>query len=144
MQMSITALEHPNAKAHYDDEHGIVYVTYTGLLTAEASVAVYDWLGDLIAEVGIDMMYGEVFDFRDVEEFMPDNLLEARRKSRGYNLRNNVKKLPVAMIVSNFYQEEILRGPMQNVEENKRKRIVRNLADAIAFLHEWHAEQEES
>ncbi|MDQ7025310.1 MAG: hypothetical protein Q9P44_07095 [Anaerolineae bacterium] len=142
--MSISTLTHPNVSANYDAEHGIAYITYSGLLTAEVSTAVYEWLSALIEEIGIDNMYGEVFDFRDVKEFMPDNLLQARRKSRGYNLRNNVKKLPIAMIVENFYQEEILRGPMQNVEENKRKRIVRKLDDALAFLHEWHAEQEDS
>lgn len=142
MLMNISALTHPNVSATYDDEQGIAYITYSGSLTAEVSTAVYDWLSDLIEEIGIDNMYGEVFDFRGVKEFMPDNLLQARRKSRGYNLRNNVKKLPIAMIVANFYQEEILRGPMQNVEENKRKRIVRKLDDAVAFLHEWHADQE--
>jgi hypothetical protein len=141
--MGISALKHDNATAHYDDDSGIAYITYTGLLTADASTAVYEWLSDLIAEVGIDNMYGEVFDFRAVKEFMPDNLLQARRKSRGYNLRNDVKKLPVAMIVENYYQEEILRGPMQNVEENKRKRIVRKMDDALAFLHEWHADKEQ-
>jgi hypothetical protein len=137
--MPIPDLKHPNAKAFYNVDNGIAYITYMGYLTADASIAVYDWLNDLIAEVGIDNMYGEIFDFRIVEEFMPDNLLEARRKSRGYNIRNNVKKLPVAMIVSNHYQEEILRGPMQNVEENKRKIIVWTMADALNFLKEWHA-----
>jgi hypothetical protein len=142
--MSVPALNHPNATAEYNAEEGIAYITYNGNLTAEVTTVVYDWLSELIEAIGIDNMYGEVFDFRDVEEFMPDNLLQARRKSRGYNLRNDVKKLPVAMIVSNFYQEEILRGPMQNVEENKRKRIVRKMDDALAFLHEWHADEESS
>jgi hypothetical protein len=47
------------------------------------------------------------------------------------------------MIVSNYYQEEILRGPMQNVEENKRKTVVWNMGEAIAFLHEWHQTQKQ-
>ena len=46
------------------------------------------------------------------------------------------------MIVGNYYQEGILRGPMQNVEENKRKTVVWNEDDAMSFLHEWHEKNE--
>ena len=44
------------------------------------------------------------------------------------------------MICANFYQEEILRGPMQNVPENQRKRIVRTEDEALEFIEEWHRE----
>ena len=142
--MTISPLKTEKASAYYDEESHIAFVKYSGLLTADESLAVYDWLGDLLQEVGLDNMYGEVFDFRKVSEFATDNLMDARRNSRRYNMRNNVRRLPVSMIVSNYYQEEILRGPMQNVEENKRKSIVWNMDDAIAFLHEWHEKQKEN
>lgn len=142
--MNIAALKHENAEASYDEASGIAHITYQGLLTADATNAVYEWLGDLIDEVGLDELYGEVFDFRAVKEFMPDNLIDARRNSRRYNMRHDVKRLPVAMIIANYYQEEILRGPMQNVEKNKRKAIVWNMDEAIAFLHEWHATKEQA
>lgn len=135
-------LHHEKAQAHYDEASRIAYITYTGLLDAEASTAVYDWLADLVDAVGVDGIYGEIFDFRKVQEFMADNLMQARRSSRRYNMRHNVRRFPVAMIISNYYQEEILRGPMQNVEENKRKTIVWNPEDALAFLHEWHASKD--
>jgi hypothetical protein len=135
--MPIPPLEHPNASAYYDEQTRIAYITYRGSLTAEASVAVYDWLGDLTQMEGL--IYGEVFDFRPVQEFAPDNLMEARKKSRRRNLRSNIHHLPVAMIVKDFYQEEILRGPMQNVPENQRKAIVQTVQDALTFIHEWHA-----
>ncbi|PJF33434.1 MAG: hypothetical protein CUN57_02205, partial [Phototrophicales bacterium] len=83
---------------------------------------------------------GEVFDFRGVDTFGPDNLFEARKKSRGFNLKQNVSDIPVAMICANFYQEEILRGPMQNVPENPRKMIVHNEAEALQFIRDWHNE----
>jgi hypothetical protein len=133
-------LDHSNAQAYFDPETGIAHITYFGLLTAEASTAVYDWLADIAQKVGIEKIYGEIFDFREVTEFLPDNLLEARRKSKRYNLSNDIRQLPVAMIVKDFYQEEILRGPMQNVEENQRKTIVQNMDDAVQFLHQWHHE----
>jgi hypothetical protein len=135
--MAVTPLEHPNAKAHFDEDTRIAFIRYSGYLTAEVSTVVYDWLADVNQAYGVP--YGEVFDFRDVTEFMPDNILEARKKSRRRNLRGEVHHMPVAMIVKDYYQEEILRGPMQNVPENPRKTIVKAMDEALAFLHQWHA-----
>lgn len=140
--MSIAPLSLENANARYDTDSKIAFIEYKGVLTADDSVAVYEWLADLVEAVGLENIYGEIFDFREVTEFAPDNLMEARRNSRRYNMRNRIRSLPVAMIISNFYQEEILRGPMQNVEENKRKAVVWEMDDAVTFLNEWHAEQE--
>lgn len=142
--MFIDDLQMHNAQAHFDPETKIAQIRYQGELTAEESTAVYDWLGDLIDTVGLEAIYGEIFDFRDVTTFAPDNLMEARRNSRRYNLRNKVHGLPVAMIISSFYQEEILRGPMQNVEENKRKTIVWKMEEARTFLDDWHAAREKT
>lgn len=142
--MSNEPLQMDKATARYDEESKIAFIKYKGVLTAEESTAVYDWLHDLIEVIGLDEIYGEVFDFREVTEFAPDNLMQARRNSRRYNMRNNVRRLPVAMIISSFYQEEILRGPMQNVEENKRKAIVWEEDEAVAFLKEWHVDQEKA
>ena len=141
--MVIEPLQQANAEAQFDENTQIAYITYRGLLDASATNAVYDWLGNLIDEIGIENLYGEIFDFREVKEFMPDNLIEARRNSRRYNMRNDVRTLPVAMVISNYYHEEILRGPMQNVEENKRKAIVWNMENAEAFLQGWHASRKE-
>lgn len=137
------ALKREQATAYFDEDSRIAYITYRGVISGEESTAVYDWLADLVEEQGLENIYGEIFDFRLVSEFAADNLMEARRNSRRYNMRNNVRNLPVAMIISNYYQEEILRGPMQNVEENKRKTVVWNMDDARAFLDEWHAAQED-
>lgn len=134
--MTIPVLSHPNARAEYNAETRVATITYSGFLNAEASTAVYDWLADLAQHVGL--VYGEVFDFRQVTEFMPDNLMEARKKSRRRALRPQTQLVPVAMIVKDFYQEEILRGPMQNVPENQRKAIVHSVDEALAFLQDWH------
>jgi hypothetical protein len=138
----MTPLNIQNARAHYDADSRIVFITYRGLLSAEASTQVYHWLHDLMLELGSENLYGEVWDFREVQEFLPDNLMDARKKSRGLNLRINVD-FPVAMVVKDFYQEEILRGPMQNVPENTRKAIVRTMDEAHQFLAEWHTAQQD-
>jgi hypothetical protein len=132
----IAPLEGHNVTCHYDDATNIAYVTYRGQLDAAASAMAYDWLALVSETVGVP--YGEVFDFREVTEFSQDNLMEARKKSRRRNLRANVHQFPVAMIVKDPYQEEILRGPMQVVPENPRKAIVRTPVEAVAFIQAWH------
>ncbi|MEM6282446.1 MAG: hypothetical protein AAF787_09665, partial [Chloroflexota bacterium] len=98
----------------------------------------YKWLGDLIVCIGTERLYGEIFDFRDVRSFSTDNLIDARKKSRKMNIMMNTQDFPVAMVVANDMQEQILRGPMRIMEENPRKRIVHATEDALAFLDEWH------
>ena len=139
--MAVLPLDTPNATAHYDEENNIVWVTYIGLLDAEATASVYKWLSAFFETRDNQDIDGLVFDFRKVDTFGPDNLFEARKKSRGFNLRQDVSTLPVSMICANFYQEEILRGPMQNVPENNRKKIVKTDAEALAFIAEWHQER---
>lgn len=139
--MLIQPLETDNATVKYDEERNVIWVKYRGLLDATATAKVYSWLAEFFNAPDNNMVYGEVFDFRDVETFGPDNLFEARKKSRGFNLTQNVSDLPVAMICANFYQEEILRGPMQNVPENNRKMIVHDEDEALQFIFDWHKER---
>ena len=134
----MNSLSTAGASASYDDSTGIVLIAYRGDITREDSAAVYGWLDELISAIGVNAIYGEIFDFRDVTEFMADNLMEARSKSRSLNLRIDTSRFPVAMIVRNFYQQEILRGPMQNVPHNTRKRIVHSEGEALDFIMEWH------
>ncbi|QPC82976.1 hypothetical protein G4Y79_00965 [Phototrophicus methaneseepsis] len=142
--MVFRPLEHNQAYANYDDTTGIVYVTYRGNLDAETSTAVYSWLNGLLNMVGAESIYGEIWDFREVEQFMPDNLQDARKNSRIMNLKQDTGRFPVAMIIKDYYQEEILRGPMKNVPENQRKAIVRSVQEGLAFIKEWHTMQSTS
>jgi len=139
--MAIVPLKEEKVTARYDEETNTVYITYNGSLGAEDSGAAYKWIDTVIHEVGIENVYGEIFDFREVYEFLPENLMDARKKSRRMNMKNNIRNLPVAMIVNGLVQEEILRGPLQNVPENTRKRIVYSMDEAKAFLDEWHEAQ---
>ncbi len=140
----MNSLSTPGASASHDEQTGIVTITYRGDITRTEGAAVYGWLDELISTIGVDAIYGEIFDFRQVTEFMSDNLMEARSKSRSLNLRVDTTRFPVAMIVKDFYQQEILRGPMQNVPRNTRKRIVHSEAEALNFFHEWHQHRDAS
>lgn len=136
--MEIKRLEREHVVAHYNNERRVAYIEYRGILGAGASNAAYTWLEGVIEAVGIDNIYGEIFDFTKVTQFQPDNLIDARKNSRKLNLRVNIHNTPVAMIVRDEVQREILRGPMRNVPENKRKRIVGNENEAFAFFDEWY------
>lgn len=136
--MTKEKLQQERVEAYYDEEKKVAYIIYSGILGAEDSASAYQWLAELIAEIGIENIHGEIFDFRKVRQFQPDNLIDARKNSRKLNLRVNIHSTPVAMIVRDAVQEEILRGPMRNVPENKRKRIVQSEDEAFAFFREWH------
>lgn len=137
--MTIEALKQERVEAYYNPEEKIAYVVYSGILGADDSAAAYQWLNSLIQEIGIENIQGEIFDFTNVRQFQPDNLIDARKNSRKLNLKVDIHSTPVAMVVRDTVQEEILRGPMRNVPENKRKRIVHSRDEAYAFFREWHA-----
>ncbi|GAB1422464.1 hypothetical protein MASR2M15_26980 [Anaerolineales bacterium] len=130
-----------NVKAYFDLDSRIVYIHYNGILGADVTASVYEWLEELLEWVGTENILGEIFDFRNVVEFTPDNLMEARSKSRTMNFTRNTKAIPVAMVVDDPVHEQILRGPMRNVpEKNPRKIIVDTMSEAIAFIQNWHKE----
>jgi len=127
-------LKTEHAQAHFDPQTRLVHVTYTGDLDGDATVAVYDWLDQLYHEVDISSIRGQVFDFQKVTSFAQDNLVLARRNSNRMNMKTDVTHCPVALVIGDFYHEEILRTGMRIREENVRKRIVWNHEDALAFI----------
>ncbi len=140
--MGINQLDERQVTAYYNTTTSIAYITYRGELSAVESELAYGWLSELIEVVGTKALYGEVFDFREVKHFTVENLITAQKRSRRMNIMLNTQDFPVAMVVGNAMQEEILRGPMRIVIGNQRKRIVRSMDDAHAFLDEWHAEND--
>ena len=138
--MEYEQLQLERVSAYFDSDRKIAHITYSGILDADDSAAAYKWLNKLIDTIHIENIYGEIFDFREVKQFQPDNLIDARKHSRKLNLRVEIHGTPVAMVVRDSVQEEILRGPMRIVPENKRKRIVHSENEAYAFFEEWHQE----
>ena len=136
--MSVDRLEQKNVTAYFDPQTKIVHVIYRGQLGAEASDAAYTWLENVLETIGTSNIYGEIWDFRQVTLFTSDNLIDARRHSRKLNITMDVHHFPVAMVIRNSMQEEILRGPMRNVPGNDRKQIVRSPEQATDFLQSWN------
>lgn len=130
-------LETNQATAYYDPQSQIAHIRYNGVLSADVTVEVYGWLDEIYQSIGSENMSGQIFDFRDVEAFSEDNLQTARKTSNRMNMKVDNSHIPVALIVANHEQEEILRGPMRIPAEHVRKRIVWSEEEAQQFLVEW-------
>ena len=128
------------ASINFDPETRIVEIIYRGALDGETNARVYQWLEEFYQEVDISEIWGQIFDFRNVTEFLQDNLKTARRNSTRLNMRTDVSQCPAALVVNDFYHGEILRGSMRVSTENIRKRIVWSRQEALDFFEEWHAE----
>ena len=142
--MNIQPLVSEQATAYYNEEQHIIWVTYSGVLGADVTVQVYDWLNRLILAIGVDQIYGQIFDFSAVTEFQESNLQTARKTSKRMNIKVDTSHIPVALVVGNFYQEEILSGPMRVEAGHIRKRIVHSEAEALAFIEAWNLEHRET
>ena len=136
--MDYERLEIEQASAYFDPESRIVRVAYSGSLGSDVTVEVYAWLDGLVKEIGVDSINGQIFDFSNVTEFQESNLQTARKASKKMNIRIDTSKIPVALVVGTFYQEEILRGSMQISPDHVRKRIVKSEEEAMAFIEEWN------
>ncbi|MCU0480550.1 MAG: hypothetical protein MUE54_04980 [Anaerolineae bacterium] len=135
-------LEIPNATAIYDPETHITRIEYRGILDGDVTIQVYDWLDDLYRDIGLDAIMGQIFDFRKVQAFEESNLSTARRTSNRMNMRVDTSNIPVALLVNDFYHEEILRGSMRIPAEHVRKRIVWSEDEALNYIKNWHNNKE--
>ena len=140
--MASYALELDQAKAYYDPEQEVVYVAYEGILGAEAPAEVYNWLEALYNDIDVKTMYAQIFDFRKVTAFDDSNLKTARRTSSRMNMSVDISHVPVALIVSDPYHQEILLGSMRISPDHMRKKIVWSEDEAYDFFEQWHANRE--
>lgn len=136
------SLKIDQAEANYDETTRIARIAYKGRLHGDVTIAVYDWLDTLYGEFGTEGFNGQIFDFRQVEEFERDNLVTARRTSSKMNMRFDTSQIPAALIVGNHYQEEMLRTGMRIPTENIRKKIVWSDEEALAFIATFQSERQ--
>lgn len=138
--MTDYTLETEQASAHYDPETRIARIAYRGYLSSDVTVEVYAWLEYLYRTLGAEGFYGQIFDFRQVEAFEPSNIKTARRVSNRINMIIDTSRIPVSLLVGDFYHEQMLLSAMRVSPENVRKKIVWTEEEALAFLAEKHAE----
>lgn len=138
MTANIRVLEKDGFTAHLDEKTKIPHVTYPKHLTPEITVAMYKWFGEIIDALGLDVLQGCVFDFTHVEKFHPNNLRAARAESRKINVKTDLSNFPVAFLVQDMRQEQMLRVSMKLTQNPARLRILYSLESARAFILDWH------
>lgn len=137
---NIRVLEKDGFAAYLNEETKIPHVTYPDHLTPTVTINMYKWFGDLIDEWGLDNLRGCIFDFTHVTKFHPSNFRTARAESRKINDKADLGKFPVAFLVQDMKQEQMLRVSMRLTQNPARLRIVYSIDSAIAFIKEWYSQ----
>ncbi|RMG70862.1 MAG: hypothetical protein D6711_16430 [Chloroflexi bacterium] len=138
--MTLPILVHDGVTAYFDEALGISFVTYKGILNSDVTRALYDWVKALLPLIGENATRGVVFDFRQVTHFTRDNLHASREESTRINREKDMSTHPVALIVENTYQEQMVKTSMQLTPIEERKRIVYSMEDALDYIEQWHKE----
>lgn len=128
--------------AHYDALTQILHVRYSGVITPEVTRAAYGWGFELAEEIGAENIYALISDFRDVTTFDFKNLRTATSESRNLNKKFDLSRLPVALVVKNMYQEQMVKVSMKMTDQVQRMKIVNTDEEALTFLHQFHGNRD--
>jgi hypothetical protein len=134
-------METPNVIAYFDDENGIVHVIYRGMLSPDITAQVYKWMAESVQHLDVTQIRGGIYDFRQVKDFNNGNLSTAHRESRNFNVKVDVSSIPAALLVETFLQEQMVKVSMQITPGQDRKRIVKTMDDAVAFIDQFRKQQ---
>lgn len=124
--------------AWFDDLTHFTHVVYRGVLIPETTVSFYDWVAEIDAAEGVKTIRGCILDFRQVVEFDFRNLLVAKHESQSANAHIDMSHIPVALIVANMYQDQMVHTSMMITPQQDRKRIVKSDKEALAFIDGWN------
>lgn len=140
MSNPIIALEQTNVSANYDFATKILRVTYREVLSPDVTTQFYQWLMNVAQQHPQEVMSarGSIYDFTGVTDFISSNISTTSRQSHSFNQQNDVGNHPVALVVTNMYQERMVAIMMKLTEQQARKRVVRSVAEGVAFIDEWH------
>jgi hypothetical protein len=133
-------LETDKASGYYDDEQGILFVTYRDVISPDTTAQVYAWIGRLLATEPDAVMRarGSIYDFSEVMGIDSRNLTSAQRQSQQLNTKVDMSSHPVALVVTDPLQEQLLRVTMKISPQQERKRIVRTMEEAHAFINSFY------
>lgn len=140
MTMTLPILAHENVTAYFDVKLGISFVSYKGVLDSDTTKVLYGWVKSLLPLIGENTTRGVIFDFRQVTRFTRDNLHASRQESSKINRQKDMSTHPVALIVGNTYQEQMVTASMQLTPIEERKRVFYNMEDALDYIEYWHEE----
>lgn len=138
--MAIERLETDFVTGYFDEDEKILYVTYRHNLTPSVTNSMYRWLGRIIkdAKNDISRSIGSIYDFSDVDNIDLADFMNAQVQSVSINVKIDLSRHPVALIVKSEHQEEYVRMLMGVTPQENRKRIVYSVDEAKVFIQEFH------
>jgi hypothetical protein len=138
--MATERLETEFVTGYFAEDENILYVTYHHALTPSVTNSMYRWLGRIIKDAKNDVSraIGSIYDFSDVDNIDLADFMNAQVRSVSINVKIDLSKHPVALIVKSEHQEEYVRMLMGVTPQESRKRIVYSVDEARAFIKEFH------
>ena len=130
------SLETDEMFAHYDDVKRILFIQYYRAASAEVTRQAYQWLREISTQ--ITDIRGCVYDFRKVRHFRPDNQSAVTEESTALNQDFDFSSVPVAIVVDNMYQEQMVKKTLSSTPQVERKTIVYTFPEAFQFFRDFH------
>jgi hypothetical protein len=141
MASTIPVLDGKTVSAHFDLTNRVLIVVYRGVLDATATGNLTSWLQSLRDVMAEQEVRGIVFDLRKVVRFKRDNLYSAHEQSTELDRELEGRQLPVALLVGNYYQEQMAKGTLLQAPDADRREIVHNMDAAVAYIGSWYAQR---
>lgn len=135
MPATMPVLNEADVQAHC--ENGVLFVAFAGTLTGRTNARTADWVDQLRQVVPAESLRGVVFDFRSVIRFRRDNLYTALNAEDEAS-PVSVHAIPTALLVTNYYQRQMIDVMLMMSAEPERKQVVESMDEALAFIEGWH------
>lgn len=116
----------------------ILTCRYGEMLCAETTAYVYNASQRLVWDHGVENLKGIIFDFTQVQHATENNRPTVKTFSDRINSRMDFSNVPVALIVSNLFQRDIVSQTLKNSSGQHRKRIVGSYEEAHQIIEDWH------
>ncbi len=142
MSVTIPILDSKNVYAHFDIDTSILNVAYYGVLDSDSAVDLHTWIEQMRDTIGARPIKGVIFDFRKVVRFKRDNLYTTAQQSQQLQQHTESRQCPIALIVSTYYQEQMVQIMMLTATDAEMRRVVHTEEEARYYVTQGYAEQD--
>jgi hypothetical protein len=139
MSATIPVLDSKSVSAYFDLENDVLFVSYYGVLDASTSGNLTTWLDQMAEVIGTRPIRGMVFDLRKVVRFKRENLFTTAEQTEQLQEQLDHQKFPVALVVANYYQEQMAKITLLVTPDANRRQIVYSMESALTYIESWYA-----
>lgn len=136
--VDIPPLQELDVAAYYDPDTKVFYIHYGEELTASTSIKAYAWLMQNGIPLGVENIRAFIFDFTGVIRFKRDNTQTTQTQSRRANGAVDLSRIPAALVVRTFFQEQMVLLSMKANRVEDRTRICHSHDEALSFVEDFH------